>query len=80
MAQTQAVGRIDQESQRVIDYLNQARNSPFSQGNTPVSVRILAQDLSMSQEHVHGLCKKLARSGKLDEIEASGKFPFYRLA
>ena len=60
-------------------YLRKARENIFDQGNTPVSVRILAQDLHLSQQAVYRACRDLARRGIIEEINASGPYPYYRL-
>lgn len=60
-------------------YLKSARDSIFSTDNTPVSVRIIAQDLHLSQEEVHRLCRGLAARNILQEIQAGGPYPFYRM-
>lgn len=60
-------------------YLRKARETLFGQGNTPVSVRIIAQDLNLDQDVVYRICTSLAQRDLLQEIRAGGQYPYYRI-
>jgi len=64
---------------RIMVYLRKAKENLFGQGNTPVSVRIIAQDLNLSQDVVYHMCTSLARRDLLQEIRAGGRYPYYRI-
>lgn len=63
----------------IVRYLEKARDNIFSTDNTPVSVRIIAQDVNLSQDAVYRLCQSLAARDMLQEIDAGGPYPFYRM-
>jgi len=63
---------------RILVYLRKARENPFGQGNTPASVRIIAQDLGLSKEAAYHICADLADRHLLQEIRAGGQYPYYR--
>ena len=67
----------DPSERRVIAYFREASKNMFSQGDIPISVRILSQDLGMRPERINALCRALTDRGHLRSVEAGGQYPFY---
>jgi|GEM_PF-5616080 len=65
---------------KIFLYLKNSANNIFNQENTPVSVRIIAQDLNITESDTAALCHKLYETIPLvEEHRIGGKYPFYRI-
>lgn len=75
MAVTETVSEMEK---KVLDYLEKCRKNPLNNHNTPVSVRILSQDLEISKEDIFRTCEKLVQKARIQKIDAAGQYPYYR--
>lgn len=68
----------------VYQYLKDAKEELFNPDNTPVSIRILSQDLGTDENRIKKICKKLvddtSRKPRVEPVKAGRSFVFYRIA
>jgi hypothetical protein len=65
-------------SRRIINYLKESSENIFNTDNTPVSIRILSEDLNENSNIIRKVCGDLAKQGLLQEISIGRDKKFYR--
>jgi hypothetical protein len=64
---------------KILKYLENTYNNVFNTENTPVSVRIISQDLEIDVAEVRRICHQLAEIKKIQEISIGTYYKYYRV-